>query len=81
MKSGNDQVIAIDMDSCHDVALVKYDILGLKQLQILRENCEYANIKVPYSHEMNWDDEFVWKHMTDSPVGLFQFEGKHNCSR
>lgn len=78
MRNGNDQIISIDMDSCHDVALVKYDILGLKQLQILRQNCEYANIRVPYSHELNWDDEFVWKHMTDSPVGLFQFEGSYS---
>lgn len=77
MQSGEDQVISIDMDSCHDVSLVKYDILGLKQLQILRQTCEYANVKVPTSHEMNWDDQFVWEHSIDSPVGYFQFEGNY----
>ena len=68
------------MDECHDVSLVKYDILGLKQMQILRITCETAKIRVPLSYEMNWEDPVVWKHMMDSPVGLFQFEGRHNCS-
>lgn len=74
------RIISIDMDECHDVSLVKYDILGLKQMQILRITCETAKIRVPLSYEMNWEDPVVWKHMMDSPVGLFQFEGRHNCS-
>ena len=74
------RVLSIDMDECHDVSLVKYDILGLKQMQILRLTCETAGIRVPLSHEMDWEDPIVWKHMMDSPIGIFQFEGRHNCS-
>ena len=74
------RVLSIDMDECHDVSLVKYDILGLKQMQILRLTCETAGIRVPLSHEMDWGDPIVWKHMMDSPIGIFQFEGRHNCS-
>lgn len=74
------RVLSIDMDECHDVSLVKYDILGLKQMQILRLTCETAGVRVPLSHEMDWEDPIVWKHMMDSPIGIFQFEGRHNCS-
>lgn len=78
LRNGEDQIISIDMDLCHDVSLVKYDILGLKQLQILRIACETANMKVPDSCDVDWDDAVVWKHMLDHPVGLFQFEKRNS---
>lgn len=28
----------------------------------------------PKSHEINWNDEAVWKDMLRSPIGIFQFE-------
>lgn len=49
----------------------------MKNIQIIRETCELAGIKYPKSHELNWEDQNVWKHITDSPVGIFQFEGKY----
>lgn len=76
-RNDDKRIICIDMDLCHDVSLVKYDILGLKQMQILRISGENAKIRIPFSHEMDWDDPVVWKHMLDSPVGLFQFEGSY----
>ena len=76
-QSDGKKVIAIDMDECHDVSLVKYDILGLKQVQIDRITCENAGIRMPLAHEIDWNDEIVWKHMMDSPIGLFQFEGNY----
>ena len=49
----------------------------MKNIQIIRETCELANIPYPKSHELNWEDEKVWQHITDSPVGIFQFEGSY----
>lgn len=67
-------ILSVNMEEVHECGLVKYDILGLKNIQILRECCKFAGIKYPAAHEINWEDEKVWKHITDSPVGIFQFE-------
>lgn len=73
----NKRIICINMEEIHEVSLVKYDLLGLKNIQIIRECCELAGISYPKSYEINWEDEEVWKHITDSPVGIFQFEGAY----
>lgn len=71
------RILFINMEEVHDGAgLVKYDILGLKNIEIIKDTCKLLNIPYPKSHEINWNDEEVWKHITDSPVGIFQFEGK-----
>lgn len=49
----------------------------MKNIEIIKDSCEFANIKYPKSHEINWSDESVWKDMTISPVGIFQFEGEY----
>ena len=68
-------VIQIDMDSAHDVGLVKYDFLILRNIGIIKNACELAGIPYPKSHEVNWDDQEVWDDMLKSPVGVFQMEG------
>lgn len=73
-------ILTINMDEVHECGLVKYDILGLKNIQILRECCKLANIKYPLAHEIDWEDKNVWEHITDSPVGIFQFEGDYAFS-
>ena len=77
-QSGDKQIMCINMEEIHDNAgLVKYDILGLKNIQIIRKCCEYANIPYPKSHEVNWEDEKVWEDIISSPIGIFQFEGDY----
>lgn len=72
------RILYINMEEVHDGAgLVKYDILGLKNIEIIKDTCKLLNIPYPQSHEINWEDEEVWKHITDSPVGIFQFEGNY----
>lgn len=69
------RIICINMEEIHDGAgLVKYDLLSLKNLQIIRKTCEYAGIKYPKSHEINWNDKKVWEDIIISPAGIFQFE-------
>ena len=74
------RIISINMDEVHDVSLVKYDILGLKNIQIIKETCELIGIKYPLSHEVDWNDSKVWKDIITSNVGIFQFEGKYAFS-
>lgn len=72
------RVMQINMEEVHDGAgLVKYDILGLKNIGIIKDTYKLLDMKYPKSHEINWNDEKVWKHITDSPVGIFQFEGSY----
>lgn len=68
------KIICINMEEVHEISLVKYDILGLQNVQIIRECCEMAGIPFPMAEELNWDDQAVYADMIKSPVGLFQFE-------
>lgn len=68
------RILCINMEEVHEVSLVKYDILGLKNIQIIRNCCELAGIKYPESHELNWGDSDVWEDILCSSVGVFQFE-------
>jgi DNA polymerase-3 subunit alpha len=69
--------LQIDMEEIHEVSLVKYDLLGLKTVQVLFETCKLANIPYPKSHEINWEDEKVWEDMLRCPYGIFQMEGAY----
>lgn len=70
------RILNINMEEIHEVSLVKYDLLGLKNIEIIKDTCELAHIPYPKSHTVNWNDQNVWEHITDSPVGIFQFESK-----
>ena len=63
-------VLPINMEEIHEVNLVKYDLRGLQNIQIIRDTCRLANIPYPKSNEINWDDENVWADMITSPVGI-----------
>lgn len=69
------EILQIDMECVHEVSLVKYDILGLKNIEIVKDAYELLGLPYPKSHEINWNDEAVWKDMLRSPIGIFQFEG------
>lgn len=71
------EVLQIDMECVHEVSLVKYDILGLKNIEIVKDAYELIGQPYPKSHEINWNDEAVWKDMLRSPVGIFQFESPY----
>lgn len=69
-----DLCLMMDMDEAHEVGAAKYDFLVLKTVQVIRDTCNYIGIKYPRSHEINWNDEAVWKDMLRSPAAIFQFE-------
>ena len=72
------RILQIDMEEVHEVSLVKYDILGLKNIEVIKDCCEYANVPYPKAHEINFDDNNVWEDMISCPVGIFQFESKYS---
>ena len=75
--SDGKRILQIDMEECHEVNLNKYDLLGLKNIEIIKDTCALANIPYPKAHEINWEDMDVWNDLISSPVGIFQFEGDY----
>lgn len=68
------RIMSINMEEIHEVSLVKYDLLGLKNVEIIKDCCELVGIPYPRSHTVNWEDDKVWDDIITSPVGIFQFE-------
>lgn len=77
LHSGGKTILQIDMGCVHEVGLVKYDILALKNVEIVKDACKLIGKPYPKSHEINWNDQAVWKDMLRSPAGIFEFEGDY----
>lgn len=70
-----ERCMMLDMDRVHDhTGLAKYDFLNLKTVKVIRDTCNYLNQMYPKTHEVNWDDENVWKDMSKNLNLIFQFE-------
>ena len=65
------------MKAVDSLNYVKFDILGLKNIGIIKKTFEYLDRPYIKSHEVNWDDQNVWEDMIKSPVGVFQFEASY----
>ena len=72
--SDGKEILQIDMECVHDTGLVKYDILGLKNIEIIKDTYTLLDKPYPKSHEIDWNDQAVWTDMLRSPIGIFQFE-------
>jgi len=66
-------VSSISMKNIDSLNYVKLDILGLDNIELISKTCELANINILNSTNINDNDEKVWKHITESPIGIFQF--------
>ena len=62
------------MKAVDSLNYVKFDILGLKTVGIIKDACKYAGIPYPKSHQVNWEDENIWDNMITTQQGVFQFE-------
>lgn len=71
------QILFIDMDEVHECGLVKYDILGLKNVGIISKTCEYARLPLPRSYAIDWTDQAVFEDMANDPTFIFQFESDY----
>ena len=72
----NELCLTIDMEDLHEVGAAKYDLLVLRNVQIIRDACRNIGTTYPKTHEIDWFDEAVWKDMLRSSVGIFQMESK-----
>lgn len=65
------------MKAVDSLNYVKFDILGLKTVGIIKDACNYAGIPYPKAHQINWEDNKVWNNMIETQQGVFQFEGDY----
>lgn len=65
------------MKAVDSLNYVKFDILGLKTVGIIKDACNYAGIQYPKAYKINWEDNKVWDNMITSKQGVFQFEGDY----
>lgn len=65
----------LDMDNIHDyTGLAKYDFLVLKTVQVIRDACRLAGIPYPKTHDVDFEDEEVWKSISNDGSMIFQME-------
>lgn len=78
--NNNNPVSQCSMKVVDSLNFVKYDILGLKNISIIKNTYKLINSHYLLSHEINWEDEKVWEDLITSPIGLFQFENDYAFS-
>ena len=72
--SDGQQILPLDMDMCHDIGLVKYDILGLKTVGVIDKTCRMIGKYFPRADEIDFNDQAVYEDMAQNPATVFQFE-------
>lgn len=70
----NQEILPLDMDECHDMGLIKFDILGLKSVGVIDKTCKLIGAKFPKAYQVNWEDQDVYDDMTKDHTAIFQFE-------
>lgn len=69
-----ERCLMLDMDNAHLAGLIKYDMLVLKSVKVIRDTCNYAGLPYPKTNEINFEDRNVWDDMCADQSGIFQFE-------
>lgn len=72
-----ERCLILDMEDAHAVGLVKYDMLVLKTVQVIRDTTRLLGVPYPRTHEIDWNDKNVWDDMITSPAMIFQMEGDY----
>lgn len=72
--SDGQQILPLDMDQCHNLGLIKYDILGLKTIGVIDKTCKMIGKYFPRANEIDFDDQEVFEDMSNNPATVFQFE-------
>jgi DNA polymerase-3 subunit alpha len=73
----NTPICVCSMKPVDKLNFVKFDILGLKAIGVLKDTYNYIGSHYLRSYEINWNDIHVWNEMITSKVGCFQFEGEY----
>ena len=72
--SDGQQILPIDMEECHHLGLIKFDILGLKSVGVIDKTCKLIGTHFPKAYEVNWNDKDVFDDITKDSTAIFQFE-------
>lgn len=72
--SDGKKILQLDMDAAHEINLVKYDILKLKSVKVLKKICDYIGEKYPRSYQVDWNDMEVWDDLANDNLAIPQFE-------
>ncbi len=73
-----ERCLLLDMGEAHAVGLIKYDLLALKTVQVIRDTCQYIGKQYPKTNEINWDDDMVWDDVDEDQTSIFQFESSYS---
>ena len=68
------EILPIDMEECHNLGLIKFDILGLKSIGVIDKTCKLIGTNFPKAYQVNWEDQEVYEDMTKDHTAIFQFE-------
>lgn len=68
------EILPIDMEECHEMGLIKFDILGLKTVGVIDKTYKLIGKKFPRAYEIDWNDEEVFKDISNDSTTIFQFE-------
>ena len=68
------QILPIDMEECHEMGLIKFDILGLKSVGVIDKTFKLIGKKFPRAYEVDWEDAEVFEDITKDSTAIFQFE-------
>lgn len=67
-------VSLVNMKELEGKNYIKLDILGLDAVETVNKACEYAGIERLTPDNIDFEDYDVWKSMTESTLGVFQWE-------
>ena len=71
------EIVALDMDYCHEAGLIKYDILGLKTIGVIDKTCKMIGKHFPTAEEIDFNDQAVFDDMSNDVTTIFQFESDY----
>jgi DNA polymerase-3 subunit alpha len=68
------EILPIDMEECHEMGLIKFDLLGLKSVGVIDKTYKLIGKHFPRAYEIDWQDEEVFKSISNDSTMIFQFE-------
>lgn len=76
LKTTEYPVTQLNMKDVESINLVKLDLLGLDNIDIINETCKLAKIERLTPDNIDENDEEVWKSIRNSSLGIFQWESQ-----
>lgn len=72
--NNGEHCLLADMNEAHDAGLIKYDFLILTNIKIINDTYKYLGKPFPKTHEIDWNDQDVWRDMLRCQYSIFQME-------